>query len=595
MRRIIGIDLGTTNTALASVYGDGETWVSPEVFPLSQLVKPADVQTLPSLPSFLYLSGPGELPEGALDLPWASGRDFMVGEAARGRGAQVPSRLVSSSKSWLCHHQADREGPILPPASPGAETPEGLKRLSPVEAARRYLEHLRASWDEQHPDAPLHTHPIYLTVPASFDAVARELTMKAAHQAGFEDVVLLEEPQAAFYAWLAEVGEGWRDLLDLGDRILVCDVGGGTSDFSLIEVVDDGEGNLSLERVAVGDHLLLGGDNMDLALAHALHQTLVAQGKKLDANQQRGLVLGARRAKEALLSDPTLEAETLTVLGRGSKLFGAKVTVDLTRPLLEAVLLEGFFPECGPEARPEETRRTGFMELGLPFVPDAAISRHLARFIGTHSADRAPSHVLFNGGVFNAPVLRERLLGILGAWGQPPKILEGGDNDLAVARGAAWYGAVRHGGGLRIRGGTGRSYWVGLEVAMPAVPGLPPPMRALCVVPFGMEEGTEATVPGQTLGLVVGQPAEFKLMSSNTRKDDPIGAILDEFTWPEHLEATVPIQATMEAEDLEPGTLVPVELHAKLTELGTLELWCASQEDGRKFRLEFDVREKAPS
>ncbi|MEL6189627.1 MAG: Hsp70 family protein, partial [Myxococcota bacterium] len=265
MRRIIGIDLGTTNTALAAVTSEGELWAPPEVFPLAQLVKPADVQARSSLPSFLYLSGPAELPEGALDLPWAEGLDFMVGEAARSRGAEVPSRLVSSSKSWLCHGHADREGPILPPASPGLETPEGLTRVSPVEAARRYLEHLREAWDAAHPEAPLGRHSVYLTVPASFDAVARELTAQAARQSGLQEVALLEEPLAAFYAWLAQIGDGWREVLSLGDRVLVCDVGGGTSDFSLIEVVDDGAGKLSLERVAVGEHLLLGGDNMDLA------------------------------------------------------------------------------------------------------------------------------------------------------------------------------------------------------------------------------------------------------------------------------------------------------------------------------------------
>ncbi len=585
MARIVGIDLGTTNTTLGFVERRRDGWSTPEIFSVPQLVKPADVKPRSSLPSFLYLAGPGELPEGALDLPWATGRAYMVGEAARDRGAEVPVRLVSSSKSWLCHGGADREGPILPPSAP-----EGVETLSPVEAARRYLEHLVAAWDDTHPDAPLAQHEVLLTVPASFDAVARELTVKAAKQAGLEELILLEEPQAAFYAWLATVGDSWRSHLAPGSRVLVCDVGGGTTDFSLIEVTDDGAGRLNLERVAVGEHLLLGGDNMDLALAHTLHQGLVAAGKKLDVGQQRALVLGARRAKEALLSDPTLGAQTLTVLGRGSKLFGNKITAELSRATLEQILVEGFFPKCGRDDRPAEQRSAGFLELGLPYVADAAITRHLAKFLGTHAQDRLPTHLLFNGGVFNAGLLRQRLIDVLSSWGEPPEVLEGTDNDLAVARGAAWYGAVRQGGGIRIRGGTARSYWVGMEVARPAVPGLPPPLRALCVVPFGMEEGTEATVPNKTLGLVVGQPVEFRFLSSSTRKDDPAGTLLDEFTWPEHLEETAPIQATMEAPGLDAGTVVPVELHAKLTELGTLELWCEAKGGGHKFRLEFDVR-----
>lgn len=586
MTRIIGIDLGTTGCALASVEGEEETWSTPETFEIAQLVKPADVKPRKGLPSFLYLAGEGELPDGALDLPWSSGRDFMVGEAARERGAEVPARLVSSSKSWLSHMAADREGPILPAGAP----PE-VPQISPVEAAQRYIEHLRDAWNAEHSDAPLEEQDIYLTVPASFDAAARELTVKAAEGAGLSKVVLLEEPQAAFYAWLAQAGETWREQLSPGDRVLVCDVGGGTSDFSLIEVTDDGSGALGLERVAVGEHLLLGGDNMDLALAHVLSQSLAAAGKKLDAGQRRALVLAARRAKEALLSDDTLKSQKVTVLGRGSRLFGNQIKTELTRDVLQQVLLEGFFPMCGKEELPQEALQTGFMEIGLPYVSDAAITRHLAQFLSRHAKDRLPSHVLFNGGVFNAEMLRTRLLETLGTWGAPPIPLEGGDNDLAVARGAAWYGAVRSGGGLRIRGGVARSYWIGMEVPMPAVPGMQPPMRALCVVPFGMEEGSEAKVPGPTLGMVVGRPAAFRFLSSSTRKDDAVGTVLDEYTWPEHLEETSPIKATMEAEDIDAGTRLPVQLEAKLTEVGTLELWCVTTDEKHRFRLEIDVRE----
>ncbi len=576
---IVGIDLGTTNTALARVASAEDP--APAIFDLTQLVKPGDVQMRPTLPSFLYLAADGELPAGALDLPWASGRSFLVGEAARERGAEVPLRLVSSAKSWLSHAGADRRAPILPQGAP-----EGTEKVSPLTAAVRYLEHVRDAFDAAH-DNKLADQQILLTVPASFDAVARELTQEAARTAGLGEVTLLEEPQAAFYAWLASVGDGWRDKLAAGDRVLVCDVGGGTTDFSLIAVKDDGGGNLELERVAVGDHILLGGDNMDLALAHALMQRLVADGKKLDAGQQRALVMGARRAKEQMLGDASVESVPLTILGRGSKLIGNKIKTELSRAELEAILLEGFFPACAADAKPQQAARTGFMEIGLPFVQDAAITRHLAQFLSRHGA---PTHVLFNGGVFNSALLRARLLEIIGSWGAAPTVLEEDDTDLAVAKGAAYYGAVRAGGGIRIRGGVARSYYVGMETAAPAVPGVPPPIRALCVVPFGLEEGSSIDVPGVRLGLVVGEPATFRFFSATHRHDDAPGLVLDEFTWPGQLEETAPITSTIEAEGLEPGTVIPVTLAATVTEVGTLELWSVA-EDGRRFKLEYNVRE----
>ena len=588
-KTIVGIDLGTTNTALARVTVGAEGEAStPEVFELPQLIKAGDVQARKLLPSFLYLASEGELPAGSMDLPWAQGRTYLVGEAARERGAEVPLHLVSSAKSWLSHAGADRKAPILPHGAP-----DEVEKVSPVTAAVRYLEHVRDAWNQASPGAKLEAQQILLTVPASFDAIARDLTLKAAHEAGLPDVVLLEEPQAAFYAWLAQVGEGWRKVLKPGNRVLVCDVGGGTSDFSLIEVKDDGSGNLSLERVAVGEHILLGGDNMDLALAHHLAGKLTAEGKKLDAGQQRALVAGARRAKEQLLGDATLDAAPITLLGRGTKLIGGKIKVDLLRPEVEQILLAGFFPECPKDAKPQEARRTGFLELGLPFVHDPAVTRHLAKFLTTHAKGGAlPTHVLFNGGVFNSGLLRERLLDIMGSWGGRPEVLEGADNDLAVAKGASYYGAVRQGGGIRIRGGVARSYYIGIETAMPAVPGVRPPIRALCVVPFGMEEGTEARVPSGDLGLVIGEPVEFRFLTSTTRKDDPIGVVLDEYTWPDHLTETNPIAATLDAEDLEPGTVVPVRLEVKLTEIGTLEIWSVATDGKHRWRLEYSVREQ---
>jgi molecular chaperone DnaK (HSP70) len=588
---IVGVDLGTTNTTLASVplAGlDDERGVEIADFEVPQLVGPGSVVPRKSLPSFLYLPHAGELSEGALDLPWASGRGFAVGAFARDRGAQVPLRLVSSAKSWLCHAGVDRRAPILP-----FQAPEEVEKLSPIDAATRYLEHVRDAWDAAHPEARLADQTLFLTVPASFDAAARDLTLEAAARAGLTaGLTLLEEPQAAFYAWLGRVGDAWRDRLHAGDRVLVCDVGGGTTDFSLIEVSDQ-DGNLALERVAVGDHILLGGDNMDLALAHVLHARLRAEGKKLDAGQGRALVQAARAAKERLLSDASLESEKITILGRGSKLIGAKITTELTRPMLEAALLDGFFPQCGRDAAPETQKRTGFMELGLPFAVDAGITRHLAAFLARHAADRPITHVLFNGGVFNGRVLRDRLLAIIGSWlDRPPTLLIEAEHDLAVARGAAYFGATKLGKGIRIRAGTARSYWLGIETPMPSVPGVQPPINALCVAPFGMEEGSEAKVPGGTLGLVVGQPVEFRFLSSSIRKDDAIGAVLDDYTWPDWLTEGPPIQATLDAEGLEPGSVVPVRLEVKVTEIGTVEIWSAHTDGPGRWRLEFNVREQ---
>ena len=579
---IVGIDLGTTNTAIAEA--DAER--APASFELVQLVRPGDAQARATLPSFLYLAGDGELPAGSMDLPWADGRTFMVGEAARARGAEVPMRLVSSAKSWLSHSGVDRSAEILPP-----QTPPDQPKVSPVEASARFLRHVREAWAHAHPGQALDDADVFLTVPASFDAVARELTVQAARDAGLPQVTLLEEPQAAFYAWLADAGDGWRDQLRAGDRVLVCDVGGGTTDFSLIEVADDGDGNLGLERVAVGNHLLLGGDNMDLALAHMLSEQLRQAGKKLDASQARALVAGARRAKEELLSDPDLERASFTLLGAGRKLIGGKIKVELEQTTVQSVLLEGFFPACARDAVPVEQPRTGFMELGLPFVADAAITRHLAHFLATH-ADHTPTHILFNGGVFNAPLLRERLVEIVSGWGERPTVLDSGSNDLAVSRGAAYYGVVRTQGGLRIRGGVARSYYIGIQSAMPAVPGVPPPIRALCVVPFGMEEGSDAVVPGGELGLVVGAPVQFRFLSSTTRPDDAIGTVLDEYTWPDHLSETAPVTATLQADGLEPGAIVPVRLEVKVTEVGTLELWSVATDGKQRWRLEYNVREE---
>jgi molecular chaperone DnaK (HSP70) len=613
-RFVVGIDLGTTNSVLAFTEANAELapGASPtiEVLPIPQLTAPGSVLSRPLLPSFLYLAGAREFAANALDLPWRTEATDAVGEMARSQGSQVPGRLVSSAKSWLSHPGVDRTAPILPfPLQPDLE---GLQPLSPVEASARYLEHLAAAWLAANPEAPLAQQDVLLTVPASFDAVARELTVRAAEKAGLGHVTLLEEPQAAFYSWLAAAGDGWRRRLKVGDLVLVCDVGGGTTDFTLIAVGEDA-GNLTLERVAVGDHILLGGDNMDLALAFALRERLEREGKKLDEWQVRSLTHSCRGAKESLLQDATKDKAAVTVLGRGRSVIGGSIKTELQRADVEELLLGGFFARCAVTDAPQQRRRIGLAELGLPFAADAAVTRHLAHFLSRHGAaagkgaDGAagfarPTAVLYNGGVMKGSLLRSRLSEVVGGWlsssgAQAPTELEGTDFDLAVARGAAYYGAVRRGAGVRIRGGTARTYYVGIESSMPAVPGMAPPIKALCVAPQGMEEGTEVELPrSREMSLVIGEPAEFRFLSSSTRKDD-VGTLLDSFTADEIQESS-PLLATLpETPGAGPGaaagSLVPVTLAVRVTEVGTLELWCRSREGGR-WKLEWNVREKPP-
>lgn len=597
MAFFLGLDLGTTNSALAFAADDDDVQARPEPFPVRQVVHAGETAPEPLLPSFVYLPSEVELPAGALALPWDAARPFVVGAFARERGAQVPARLVSSAKSWLSHGGVDRRSPILP-----WQAPEEVPKISPVEAASRYLAHLREAWNAEHPDAPLEAQDLVVTVPASFDAVARELTVEAAARAGLgERMTLLEEPQAALYAWIA-ASPAWREQVAPGDLILVCDLGGGTTDFSLIAVLEEA-GELSLRRVAVGDHILLGGDNMDLALAYAVKGKLEAEGARLDDWQLRALTHGCRTAKEALLADPSLEAQPVVVPGRGSRLVGGTLRTELTRAEVEGTLVDGFFPEVDADARPVTPRRVGLTALGLAYASDPGVTRHLAAFLGrqvgaaadlppeVHAEGRSflhPSAILFNGGVTKADLLRRRIVDVVTGWieaegGRPPKVLEGADPDLAVARGGAYYARVRAGHGVRIRGGTARAYYVGIERAELAVPGVPPRLDAVCVAPFGMEEGTEVALP-QTLGLVVGEPAAFRFFASSTRRTDIVADVVPDA---EGLEELAPIETTLEGEA---GRVVPVELHARVTEIGTLALSAVNPETGERWKLEFDVR-----
>ncbi|HYX92284.1 MAG TPA: Hsp70 family protein [Myxococcaceae bacterium] len=609
-RYALGIDLGTTHSALSYLdLEEGQPRGSAQaVLPIPQLTAPGTVEERPLLPSFLYLPSPQEFPRKGLKLPWANGNGDapVVGELARSHGAKVPTRLVSSAKSWLCHPGVDRRAQLLP-----WQAPEEVRRVSPLDASAQYLRHLESAWQYKlGREFPLEDQEVILTVPASFDAAARDLTLEAAKRAGLPNVTLLEEPQAALYAWIEAMGESFRKLVKPGEVILVVDVGGGTSDFSLITVVDRG-GDLELHRLAVGDHILLGGDNMDLALAHALSQKLAAEGKKLDAWQFTALTHAARQAKEQLFADPKLEVLTVAVPGRGAALVGGTIKTELTRAELTALLTDGFFPRVEVTEPPKTARRTGLAQMALPYAQDPAVTRHLAYFLtrqaeslrqGDHPELNVgsgrfvhPTAVLFNGGVFKARALEARVMEVVNSWlqaeGAPlAKSLEGVDLDLAVARGAAYYGWVRRGHGIRIRGGTARAYYVGVESAMPAVPGMEPPVKALCVAPFGMEEGTQADVPPQEFGLVVGEPTRFRFFSSSVRREDRVGTFVEEVNGNAELEELAPIETTLSAREGREGQLVPVNLQAAVTELGALELRCLEKEGEGRWKLELNVR-----
>jgi len=606
---IIGIDLGTTNSALAccdATAAEGKSQI--EVRSIPQLVDPNEVAERTLLPSFLYIPGEFDFPKGSLALPWEPEPKLVIGELARKRGAESPNRLVASAKSWLSYAAVNRTAPILP-----WQAPEEVPKLSPVEASSQFLQYLRTVWDSgeagEQRQLALAEQDVLLTVPASFDEEARELTRRAAEQAGYDHVTLLEEPQAAFYAWLESQGDAWRHRIKVGDLVLVCDIGGGTTDFSLIMVSEE-NGELTLKRVAVGDHILLGGDNMDLALARFLQQRLEASGDRIDIWQLQGLWHRCRMAKEKLFESPKAQTRPITLLGKGTKLVGGTIKTELAREDLNQILVEGFFPKVASDELPARQRRVGFQELGLPYAADPAITKHLARFLSEQvrnspeaagirrggSGLACPTHILFNGGVMKAAVLRDRVVEVLNSWLRQEgfealgmeQILEAPDLEHAVARGAAYYGKARRGRGVRIRSGASRTYYIGIESSMPAVPGMEAPIKALCVVPFGMEEGTEATIPDREFGLVVGEPAEFRFLSSSVRKQDQVGRLLED--WGDDIEERSPLQVTLNL-DGQLGKIVPVRLETRVTELGTLEVWCVSR-DSHRWKLELNIREK---
>ncbi|MBS9828181.1 Hsp70 family protein [Vibrio alginolyticus] len=624
----VGIDLGTTHCVMSFVDTHDED-ARVEVMPIPQLTAPGTVETRSQLGSFLYQPHEHEMNPQSRVLPWSSEPKALVGAIARNLGSKTPIRLVASAKSWLCHAGVNRRDAFLP-----AGRPEEVEKVSPLRATELYLEHLKDAWNHANPNHNLADQDVTITVPASFDPAARDLTAEAARNVGFVHLTLLEEPQAALYNWIDNSNDKWRDEVEVGDIVLVVDIGGGTTDLSLVEVTED-DGNLTLNRIAVGEHILLGGDNMDLALAYRLKMKLAQEGKELQPWQVQAMTHACRDAKEALLNDSELQSVPIVVPSRGSKLLGATLKTELTQEEVQQTLVDGFFPQVAITDHPVQRNRGALTQMGLPYAQDAGITRHIAAFLskqanalsasgngaeaaaqdfnpfanmpGMPGADAAqsadfikPTAILFNGGVLKSKLLATRLEDTINEWlieadAEMAKRLTGVDLDLAVASGAAYYGSVRRGQGVRIRGGIASAYYVGIESAMPAIPGMAPPMEALCVAPFGMEEGSSVDVPSQEFGLIIGQPVNFQFFGSTVRRDDLAGTHLDYWA-PEELEELPEIQVTLPvSEGRREGEVVPVTLASRVTELGTLYLEAIAADNGQKWHVEFDVREDAKS
>jgi molecular chaperone DnaK (HSP70) len=555
----IGIDLGTTNSAVAyipEIHGELPDYPEIQVLPIPQYIAPGQRDARRTLPSFLFLGGD----------------QTYVGAYAREQGALVPTKSVHSAKSWLSNPEVDRTAKILP-----WDAQEGGRVLSPVDVSTAILSNIRDAWNQAHPDAPLASQDVVLTVPASFDEEARELTVQAAHAAGIEKLTLVEEPAAAFYSWIANhLAQSQKSLFD-GQLVLVCDVGGGTSDFTLIRVHRDGD-RIEFTRTAVGKHLLLGGDNLDLTLAWLVESKL---GTQLSIRQRTALRRQCAAAKERMLADANLKSVEITVLGAGSSLVGGTLKTEITREEALELTLEGFLPFCDIHDKPTEDKRSLFRELGLPYVSDPAVTRHLAAFLSANE-DAKPDAVLFNGGFFIPDICQQRVADVMERWyGRRPAILENRDLDLAVAVGAAYYSYVKAtGAGLLVRGGLPRSYYVGVG-----------DNQAVCLVPRGAEEGQTLELDSQDLHLVANKPVSFRLYSSLTRVDDPVGQLL-ESSEAAHLHLHAPLNAVIRFGKAG-ERLVPVKLRAHLTEVGTLEVWADSKISEHHWRLQFELRKTA--
>lgn len=590
MRYIIGVDLGTTNSSVCYVDSQSQNaQLAIQHFRIPQVISVGYVEALPSLPSYCYLSAEGEWPAGSLRLPWKNQTDFFVGTFAQSQGAKVPTRLVQSAKSWLCHPSANRREKILPTLAG-----EGMERLSPVEASARYLSHIAEAWNfliaKDNPDLEFSRQEIVLTVPASFDEVARALTAEAAVKAGMQHLTLLEEPQAAFYAWLGEHEAVWQKKLPLGSKVLICDVGGGTTDFSLIEVSGTQQQPL-LQRMAVGNHLLLGGDNMDAAIAHYIESKLF--GEESTPLQWMQLIQQAREAKEALLGNPGKASFKIILQGAGSSVVKESRSMIISKPEVEKLLAEGFFGSYLWEEAVQMVKPAGIRMMGLPYENEPSICKHLAQFLQKSSSGplpEMPDFVLFNGGTMKPALFQESIMSSLRRW-FPEKtvsLLTPRSLDLAVGRGAAYYGKVRRGLGVRIGGGSARGYYLGLEIAQADGKMA---SKAITLLPRGSEEGSKYE-PSHTFWLQPNTPAVFQLYSSHVRLNDHSGEMVD--IDPAELQPLPCVTAILRfGKKLAEGGMsqrIPVSVGIHLNAIGTIELWLKSLNSEHRWTLEFQVR-----
>lgn len=588
---LVGIDLGTTNNVVTYTpisAAESETPAEISLFPIVQEQAKGAVEKLEVMPSFIF----ERLKEKPV-LSWEEDSQFIIGDYARERGAEVADRLISSAKSWLCNTRIDRTQPVLPWNSPEENT-----RVSPLGAMSIFLRHIRLAWNEEFGKDKLEDQKVVVTIPASFDAAARDLIVEASRMAGLPEITLLEEPQAAFYSWISQSDKPWRKQVKKGDVVLVVDVGGGTSDFSLIEI-SEADGDLSLERVAVGNHILLGGDNMDLTLAYVARNKLEESKKKISQWQTVQLSHQCRKAKEVLLNDTEKDSVPVVISGRGSSVIGGSLKTSIDRSDIETTLIDGFFPFCDMSDDPVEDTEGGVREINLMYAADAAITRHLAKFLRSqNSGDKQygfPQAILFNGGVFRSEIFRNRLIEVINKWLESAgkekiRVLEGIELSQAVARGATYFGIAREGKGIRIRGGVSQSYYLGIESSLPAVPGFKPPLKALCVAQQGTEEGTVREVPGRTFGLVIGKTATFKFFKSNCRREDEFAQLLEEMD--DSFEDTSSLAIELPAyEGMKAGDLVDVGLQVAITEIGTLEVFCLARKGDHRWKLEFNVRD----
>ncbi len=614
-RYIVGIDLGTTNIAVSYVDLTENIGKSPKErirhFRIPQLTGPGEFSPHEVLPSFLYIPGTYDISRRDITIPWSGDPAYFAGVWARDHGAKVPSRLASSAKSWLCHDRADRRARILPWGS-GDE----VAKVSPVETSAAFLAHIRAAWNRRSGDDEdlfLENQQIVITVPASFDEAARDLTLEAAQSAGLPAarIVLIEEPLAAFYSWLANHEDDWRTRVSPGELILVCDVGGGTTDFTLISLTDS-DPNPRFERLAVGDHLILGGDNVDLALAYKVESQVTQKSgrKDLSANRWKQLIHECRRAKEAIL-DGEKDTYKITIVGEGGGLIAQTVSAVLNREMVEETVLSGFFPALSAEtgrkryAESRKQSRAGIAEFGLPYEPEPAVTCHIGLFLERHrdtvadavnKPDPIPDQLLFNGGSLKSVVVQQQIRAAIGRWfygsAEIPDRrlipLFNPDHDRAVAYGAAYYGLVKIGKGVRVGSGSARSYYIGIGEAAAA----DEKQKAMCIVERGLEEGAAIEITQKNFDILANRPVRFDIYSSSYRAGDRAGEIIPV---DDTLTALPPIQTVVDFGKKNAETRIPVHVEAQYTEMGTLALWCRSVVSNHRWRLQFQLRDAAES